>query len=448
MQKLKFEYRIIAGYIIIGGLWIIFSDKLLNYFIHDPESLTRIQTFKGWFYVLITAALFYSLLKTHLVKIRKAEQNAVDSDRLKTAFLQNISHEIRTPMNSIVGFSGLLKGNGISDSEKNDYLELIAKSSDQLLNIVNEVLDISLIETGNISVNKKRVQLNNVMDELYISHKHLINNDISFSLSKGLPDKESLILTDVIKVRQVLHNLLNNAFKFTERGSVRYGYSLVNDDLEFFIEDTGIGIEPEYHHKIFDRFLKIGQESIRLYDGVGLGLAISKGNVELLKGRIWVESEPGKGSKFFFTIPYELVFEEEIVRKKKPESPASFNNLTLLVAEDDEINYLYIKEIFKGTGTEILHAVNGREAVDICQNNEKIGVVLIDIKMPVMNGYEAIKKIREFRPDLPIIAQTAFALSNEMLKAFNAGSNDYISKPFRKEQLLAMVAKHMSASNQ
>jgi CheY-like chemotaxis protein len=266
-------------------------------------------------------------------------------------------------------------------------------------------------------------------------------------LSKGLPDTESLILTDVIKVRQVLNNLLNNAFKFTQSGSVRYGYSLVNNDLEFFIEDTGIGIDPEYHQKIFDRFLKIGQESIRLYDGVGLGLAICKGNVELLKGRIWVESEPGKGSKFFFTIPYEPVFEEEIVRKKKPESSASFNNLTLLVAEDDEINYLYIKEIFKGTGTEILHAVNGREAVDICQNNDRIGVVLIDIKMPVMNGYEAIKKIREFRPDLPIIAQTAFALSNEMLKAFNAGSNDYISKPFRKEQLLAIVSKHMPASN-
>lgn len=448
MQVLKFEYRLIAGYIIIGGLWIIFSDKILNYFIHDPESLTRIQTYKGWFYVLITAGLFYSLLKTHLVKIRTAEQNAIGSDMLKTAFLQNMSHEIRTPMNSIVGFSGLLKDKNISDAEKDEYLELIAKGSDQLLSIVNEVLDISMIDTGNISVNKKRIQLNDLMDELYDSHKHLINNHISLSLSKGLHDSKGLILTDVIKVRQVINNLLNNAFKFTENGSVRYGYLLANDELEFFIEDTGIGINPEYHKKIFDRFLKIGQENIRLYDGVGLGLAICKGNVDLLKGKIWVESEPGKGSKFFFTIPYEPVFEEVIVRNKKPEKSTNFNNLTLLVAEDDEINYLYIKEIFKGTGTEILHAVNGREAVDICQNNNKIGVVLIDIKMPVMNGYEAIKKIREFRPDLPIIAQTAFALSNEMLKAFNAGSNDYISKPFRKEQLLSIVSKHMSASDQ
>jgi CheY-like chemotaxis protein len=242
-----------------------------------------------------------------------------------------------------------------------------------------------------------------------------------------------------------LNNLLNNAFKFTESGSVRYGYSLVKNELQFFIEDTGIGIDPEFHDKIFDRFLKIGKENIRLFDGVGLGLAICKGNIELLKGKIWVESKPGKGSKFVFTIPYEPVFEEDIVMKKNAFTPTYFNNLTLLVAEDDEINFLYIKEIFKGTGTEILHAVNGREAVDICQNNDKIGVVLIDIKMPVMNGYEAIKKIRELRPDLPIIAQTAFALSNEMLKAFNAGSNDYISKPFRKQQLLAIVSKNMSA---
>jgi signal transduction histidine kinase len=165
MQELKFEYRLIAGYIIIGGLWIIFSDKILNYFIHDPESLTRIQTYKGWFYVLITAGLFYSLLKTHLVKIRTAEQKAISSDMLKTAFLQNMSHEIRTPMNSIVGFSGLIKDKNISDAEKDEYLELIAKSSDQLLNIVNEVLDISMIDTGNISVNKKRIQLNDLMDE-------------------------------------------------------------------------------------------------------------------------------------------------------------------------------------------------------------------------------------------------------------------------------------------
>ena len=314
MQKLKFEYRIIAGYIIIGGLWIIFSDKLLNYFIRDPDLLTRIQTFKGWFYVLITAILFYTILKSHLIKIRNAEQKAIDSDRLKTAFLQNISHEIRTPMNSILGFSGLLKDKNTSDTEKTDYLEMISKSSDQLLNIVNEVLDISLIETGNISINKKRVQLNNLLDELYLSFKPLIKKDISFSVIKGLSDQLSLILTDAIKIRQILSNLLKNAIKYTDNGHISYGYTRVIDKLEFFVDDTGIGIDSEFHQKIFERFHKVEQENIRLYEGVGLGLAICKGNIDLLKGEIWIESEVGKGSKFFFTIPYEPVYDEETLK--------------------------------------------------------------------------------------------------------------------------------------
>lgn len=442
MQKLKFEYRIIAGYVIIGGLWIVFSDRIVNYFIRDPDLLTTIQTFKGWFYVLVTAILFYLLLKSHLVKIRNAEQKAKDSDRLKTAFLQNISHEIRTPMNSIVGFSELLKDRKISETEKSQYLGMIAKSSDQLLNIVNEVLDISLIETGNTTINKRRVNLNNLLDELYISFKHSINNDVSFSVFKGLADPLSFIITDVIKVRQILNNLLNNAIKFTDKGYIKFGYSLVNNELKFFIEDTGIGIDAYFHDKIFERFRKVGHENLRLYNGVGLGLAISKGNIDLLKGKIWTESAQGKGSKFFFTIPYEHVFAEETLNIKRSESNKSLNKMTILVAEDDELNYLYIKEIFRGTGAGLLHAANGKEAVEICQRNNTINLILIDIKMPVMNGYEAIKKIREFRPDLPIIAQTAFALSDEMLKAFNAGSNDYISKPFKKEKLLALVTKY------
>jgi signal transduction histidine kinase/CheY-like chemotaxis protein len=448
MQKLKFEYRIIAGYVIIGGIWIVFSDKLLNYFIREPDMLTRIQTFKGWFYVLITAVLFYSLLKSHLVKLRKAEQKAIDSDRLKTTFLQNISHEIRTPMNSIVGFSELLKDKNISDIEKAEYLELIGKSSEQLLNIVNEVLDISLIETGNTSVAKKRVNLNHLIDEIYLLYEPLIKNDISLSSVKGLSDPLSLIVTDAYKVRQTLNNLINNAIKFTDYGQIKFGYNLVDNELEFFVEDTGIGINPDFHHEIFDRFHKVGPENIKIYEGVGLGLAICKGNIDLLKGRIWLESEAGKGSKFFFTIPYEPLWEDETINIGKTESIKNIDELTILVAEDDEINYLYIKEIFRESGAGLIRAVNGKEAVEICLNNNNIDIVLIDIKMPVMNGYEAIKRIREFRPNLPIIAQTAFALSNEMLKAFNAGSNDYISKPYKKAELLAMVSKYKPADKQ
>jgi CheY-like chemotaxis protein len=351
-------------------------------------------------------------------------------------------------MNSIVGFSQLLQDKTITETDKNEYLGMITKSSDQLLNIVNEVLDISLIETGNISINKKRVRLNSLLDEIYQSHKSQIKKNIEFSLTKGLSDQLSTILTDEIKVAQILNNLINNAIKFTDNGHIKFGYSLVNKEVEFFIEDSGIGIDNEFHDKIFERFLKVDKDNVRLYDGVGLGLAICKGNVDLLKGRIWLESKPGNGSSFFFTIPYEQIAEEVPVEKSKDFNSNYLNDYTILVAEDDEINYLYIKEIFRGTGAEILHAVNGKEAVEICQANNSIDILLIDIKMPVMNGYEAIKQIREIRPRLPIIAQTAFALSNEMLKAFNAGSNDYISKPFKKDQLLALVIKHLPAEAQ
>lgn len=444
MDKLKFEYRIIAGYVIIGGIWILFSDKIVSYFFKDPDILTNIQTFKGWFYVVITAILFYLILKSHLAKIREAEQKAIDSDKLKTAFLQNISHEIRTPMNSIIGFSELLKENNSSENEKALYVDMIEKGSGQLLNIVNEVLDISLIETGNITLNKQKVNLNNLIDEVYALHKPLIKNGIAYSATKGLSDESSIISTDITKVRQVLNNLLDNAIKFTDSGHITFGYSLVNNKLEFFIEDSGIGIEVDHHDDIFERFRKVGQEESRLYEGVGLGLAICKGNIELLNGKIWIDSAPGEGSKFYFTIPYEPDSEIEKKISKKTYNTNNLDDLTVLVAEDDEINFYYINEIFRGSGAQILHAVNGREAVDMVRENDKIGIVLIDIKMPVMNGYEAIKMIRELRPELPIIAQTAFALSNEMLKAFNAGSNDYISKPFKKEQLLTMVIKHLT----
>ena len=447
MQKIKFEYRIIAGYIIIGGLWILFSDKLLNYFVRDPDLLTLVQTFKGWFYVLVTAILFYLLLKSHLVKIRQAEQRAIDSDRLKTAFLQNISHEIRTPMNSIIGFSELLKNNNTSEIEKYQYLVMITKGSDQLLNIVNEILDISLIETGNINVNKQNMNLNKLIDKTYLIFKPLIKSEISFSVTKGLSDKKGIIITDATKVRQILENLLKNAVKFTDNGHIAFGYTLAGNELEFYVEDTGIGIDAGSHNKIFERFRKVGQESTRLYEGVGLGLAICKGNIELLGGKIWVESKPGAGSKFYFTIPYEPV-EEEPIKMNKADITEKLRDFTILVAEDDEINFIYIREIFRGTGAIILHAVNGKEAVEMLENNGKIGLVLIDIKMPVMNGYDAIKKMRELRPHLPIIAQTAFALSDEMLKAFNAGSNDYISKPFRKDQLLDMVRKYLAPEEQ
>lgn len=305
LKRIKFEYSIIAAYLLAGGLWILFSDMVLHSFIKDPLKLQEIQTFKGWFYVLITAILFYAFLKRHLDKLREAEKRARQSDQLKTTFLQNISHEIRTPMNSIIGFSDLLKEKDITPDQRDTYIEIITQSSNQLLNIVNDVIDISIIETGNFTINRKPVNLNKMMEELFQIYTVLIHGNVKITMQNGLDNNSCNIITDETKLRQILNNLLNNAIKFTHQGSINFRYRLINSELEFCIEDTGIGISHDSLNKVFDRFSKLNTESDRFYEGVGLGLTICKGNLDLLNGRIWIESEKGKGSKFYFTIPYE-----------------------------------------------------------------------------------------------------------------------------------------------
>ena len=255
---------------------------------------------------MVTAILFYAFLKKHLEKLRNAEQKAKENDRLKTVFLQNISHEIRTPMNGIMGFAGLLNNGDLAEEQKSQYLDIITKSTDQLLKVVTDVLDIALIETGTNEVYESRIHVNNILDDIYIAFKPLIKQEIIFLLNKGLPDKLCIIYSDEEKIRQVLNNLLSNAIKFTEKGSIKIGYVLMDNELEFFVEDTGIGIAPTDHGKIFEHFRKAEMEISGLYRGVGLGLAICKGNVDLLKGKIWVKSELNKGSIFFFTIPYKI----------------------------------------------------------------------------------------------------------------------------------------------
>jgi signal transduction histidine kinase len=304
MPKLKFEIKITAIYLIIGSLWIIFSDRFVRQLTSDIYILSELQTYKGWFYVIITSILFYLLLKSHLKKLRKAEQDAKESDRLKTAFLQNISHEIRTPMNGIIGFTELLGSDNLSEEQKKDYIKIIINSSNQLLSIVDDVLAMSLLETGNINAFENNVSVNEMMDELYNLFNPLIGKNVVLRLNKGLSDNLSEIVTDKVKLMQIIYNLLNNANKFTAKGQINFGYNLKDKNLEFFVEDTGIGIDFEEHNTVFDRFIKSSKNTTKLYEGVGLGLAICKGNVEILGGKIWLKSELNSGSIFYFTIPY------------------------------------------------------------------------------------------------------------------------------------------------
>jgi signal transduction histidine kinase len=304
IKKIKFEYRITFLYLLFGGLWIIFSDKLLELMVHDSKLVFELQTYKGWVFVIVTSFLFYKLLKSHLQKLRIAEAKAKESDDLKTAFLRNISHEIRTPMNSIIGFSTLLNENDLTELKKAEYLKIINNSSNQLLNIVNEILDISMLETGNLTVVEKKVNLNQLFDDVYSFFSPLIKNEIDFSNYKDLEDSKSNILTDEGKLKKILTNLINNALKFTEKGHIRFGYRVNTNELLFFVEDTGIGIPEDFVPYIFSNFSKSEKNIAKLYGGLGLGLSISKGNVGLLKGKIWAESSSGKGSVFYFTIPY------------------------------------------------------------------------------------------------------------------------------------------------
>ncbi|QGY46712.1 response regulator [Maribellus comscasis] len=441
--SLKFEYKITLAYLLIGGLWILFSDKILHTFAKDAAYLTQLQTLKGWFYVILTGVLFYILLKRHLERLRKAEQEAKESDRLKTSFLQNISHEIRTPMNGIIGFASLLEFDDLPENQKKEYIKIITKSSKQLLSIVNDVLDISMIQSGNIKVNDEIVNINELLEDIYTVFSPRIPSKVKFILTKGLDNKSVFVLTDRSKLRQILINLVSNSIKFTEKGYIEFGYYIKNKKLKFYVEDTGIGIKSELHEKIFERFRKADNNLMRLYDGIGLGLAICKGNIDLLRGEIGLDSKEGVGSRFYFTIPYKTrnravelnSLESDFVANPKNES-------LILVVEDDKSNLRYVMEILRRAQINYAVAKNGKEAVEICKTEKNIFMVLMDLKMPVMDGYQATKKIKDIRSDLPVIAQTAFAFEEEKQKVLESGFDDYLSKPFNRKELLKIIKEY------
>jgi PAS domain S-box-containing protein len=373
-----------------------------------------------------------------------AKAKAEESDRLKTAFLQNISHEIRTPMNAIVGFSGFLNNTDLDSEKRKNFIEIITKSCDQLLFIISDIISIATIEAGQEKIVEKEIDLNATLiqmnDQFQLEAKR---KNVNLQLAP-LTDNVDKILSDRTKLVQVLNNLINNALKFTIQGSINFGYTLKENEIEFFVEDSGIGIPPEMHDEIFKRFRQVESTSARQFGGSGLGLSISKAYVELLGGKIWLHSEPGKGSEFFFTIPYKIA-PKNTLQEKKTINKLNFeiNGLkTLLIAEDEEFNYILLKELLSGININIIRAKNGLEAVEICKSNKHIDMVLMDLKMPLMDGYEATKQIREFMSDLPIIAQTAYFRDEDKIKALTCGCNDFISKPIKRELLFSIIQIH------
>lgn len=375
----------------------------------------------------------------------KAKEKAEESDRLKTAFLHNISHEIRTPMNAIVGFTTLLDTPDLNEEIRHQYMDIIFQSSNQLLSIITDIVDISNIEVGQVKVSAGVVNVNALIKNLYEQFTFRANQKgVLLSCVTSLPDDSSLIVTDSTKFIQILTNLISNALKFTPKGYVEFGYTCKEHDLEFFVKDTGIGIEQEKHERIFERFFQIENVYTKQFTGTGLGLAISKAYTELLGGRIWLKSDVGEGSTFFFTVPYDNPGRKKTIPKtNNRKDMATIVGKTILVAEDDRINFLLIREILTKTGVNILWAANGEEAVEICRNNDKIDLILMDIKMPLMDGYEATKIIRNFRPILPIVALTAYAQESDKERAMAEGCVGHISKPVDRTQLYSVLQQFL-----
>jgi PAS domain S-box-containing protein len=376
--------------------------------------------------------------------LKKALIKAEESDQLKSAFLANMSHEIRTPMNGIIGFSEFFLEPNLSELRRKEYAKVVINSGKRLLSIVNDILDISKIEAGEIKLNYKPVSLNKLLNELYVFYKpRAEENNLELNCVKGLDNFKSVIEIDSTKLSQVLTNLLSNAFKFTEKGSIEFGYQLIKEKLQFYVKDTGIGIEKKLEKHIFDRFTQANIDLVQKHKGTGLGLAISKKLVELFEGEIWIDSD-NNGTTIYFTMPFIKSKSPQIttvIQEPKKDIQVKNKVLTILVAEDEEYNMMYINELFSQTKFKVIEAENGKKAIELLQKHPEIDLVLMDIKMPIMNGNEAMKEIKQQQPSLPIIALSAFAMESDKEASLNEGFNDYLTKPINKKLLFEAIDK-------
>jgi len=379
------------------------------------------------------------------LQLREAKEKAEESDRFKSAFLANMSHEIRTPMNSIMGFADLMRQMDLTPEKIKQFADIIYSNCDQLLNLINDIIDLSKIEAGELSLRVSPTNVNNLLTEMH-SLLSVTAALKGITLRKpAYPRKANpVVITDATKLRQVMSNLLGNAIKFTPTGEVEFGYTVKGPYLEFYVKDQGIGIDPKYHRLIFERFKQV-QNDLKTTKGTGLGLAISKSLVEMLGGRIWVESAPDRGSTFRFTLPNEQPVSdaENETETQTPKGKSSFRGKRILIAEDEESVAEYFNFVLKDTHADLVYVRNGLEAIDYVKSGERADLILMDLKMPILDGFKATKAIKEENPNIPIIAQTALAMSNERERAFGAGCDDYITKPINRAHLLDLIAKYL-----
>ena len=379
----------------------------------------------------------------------EAKKKAEESDRLKTDFLNNMSHEIRTPLNAIMGFSRLLGESDLSESIKEKYLGIINTSGNQLLTIISDIIDISQLETGQIKLRYSSTNLNKIIEDLKTQFTEQANKNLQILAYKGLEDEKANIKSDQIRLIQIITNLLVNARKFTQKGKIEFGYSLTEDhQLKFYVKDTGIGISKEQHKKIFERFRQAEGINLPIKSGTGLGLAICKALIDLFNGQIWVESEQGNGAQFYFTIPYLPVDKVDNIVRNELKGLKLPPDLKILFAEDEHANTIYIKDLLSTHNCTLIHAKDGLEAVKKFKDNPGIQLVLTDIKMPELDGYEVTKRIKLINPHVPVIAITAYAMKTEYNNAIEAGCSDCLPKPINKETLINCINRVLKKNDE
>ncbi|HYW94647.1 MAG TPA: PAS domain S-box protein [Bacteroidales bacterium] len=432
----------------VYGMALMRSGKLYgSVLILSKKEELHDKPFIETFLYQASIALHRRQLEQELVE---AKIRAEESDKLKTSFLANMSHEIRTPMNGILGLAQLLTQNKLDDEERTEYLSMIGSNGKLLMNLVNDIIDISRIESNQVDLNEGEFSLNDMMSELlsFIQSEKMVKNKdkVELKMITGLDNDNSAIIADQSKLKQVLTNLIGNAIKFTLHGTVEFGYLVENDStLKFFVKDSGIGISADKLQVIFDRFTQVDQSLTRPFGGSGLGLAISKGFVERMGGTIWAESELEKGAAFYFTIPYKY----SVRMKRKPEEKKqhsqyfNWEDISILVVEDNYVSFKLLEISLSKTGVGIIHAADGQVAIDKVKEHPEIDIVLMDIQLPVLNGYDATAEIKRIRPDLPVIAQTANAMDDDRLKCLNAGCSDYITKPIVLDKLYSVINNYV-----
>jgi signal transduction histidine kinase len=399
-------------------------------------------------YIIIIGDVSRRKLTEHELLI--AKEKAEESDKLKTAFLTSMSHEIRTPMNHIIGFLDFLKDPDLPASEREEYSQIIHDSGQVLLRLIDDIIDIAKIESGQLQINHSVFSLHDLMTSIWKTYndfrirknKHHIDFRLNPNQAKGIT-----VRADAVRLQQILGNLLDNAFKFTDKGYIELGYEIDNQQtLTFFVKDTGPGIDPSKHDLIFVRFRQLDYSSTKRHGGTGLGLAIIKGLIELMGGQIWLDSEIGQGSIFRFTLPG-VVIKTEVINENKPVSANmvyDWSAKTFLIVEDERTNFSLLTIMLRVTKVRILWAQDGEEAIEYVKKNPQIDLVLMDIRLPRMDGYQATSSIKQIDKNIPVIAQTAYAMDIEISKAMQAGCDDYITKPIEKTQLLDKIAKLLS----